>query len=562
MKKTSKSAELFKLKDFRNFLFIVWKFLKLPTPTPLQFDIANYLQTKERRLIIEGFRGIGKSWITSAFVCHQLLLDPQKNILVVSASKSRSDDFSTFTLRLINELDVLAHLRPSEDQRQSKISFDVKPARASHQPSVKSVGIFGQLTGARANLIVADDIETSSNTATVGMRDKLSEAVKEFESIIKPNGRIIFLGTPQVEASLYNKLGERGYKLRVWTARYPTRDQTNYFNKSLAPIIYNAVELNPEIENEPTEPTRFDDEELIEREASYGRSAFALQFQLDTRLSEETRYPLKLKDLQVTSLNPDKGFEQYVWASNPEQRIETLPCVGLSKDAFYRPMKLDGDLLSYTGCNMALDVASTGLDETGICITKFLNGNIFVVYAGGQQGGSSERNLAKIVELAKLHKVNSILIEKNFGLGMFGQLLKPYLRKEYPCSIEDIHHTTQKERRIIECLEPLFNQHRIIVDEKVVDHDYKSTQHMTPELALRYQLFYQISRMTKDRNALRFDDRIDALAMSCSYWNEMLARDQELAMKDRKEEMLQIELDNFMDRTGQKKKGGYSWINI
>ena len=75
-------------------------------------------------------------------------------------------------------------MRPSEDQRQSKISFDVKPARASHQPSVKSVGIFGQLTGARANLIVADDIETSSNTATVGMRDKLSEAVKEFESII------------------------------------------------------------------------------------------------------------------------------------------------------------------------------------------------------------------------------------------------------------------------------------------------------------------------------------------------------------------------------------------
>ena len=54
------------------------------------------------------------------------------------------------------------------------------------------------------------------------MRDKLSEAIKEFEAVIKPdNSRIVFLGTPQVEQSIYNKLQERGYKIRYWTARYP-----------------------------------------------------------------------------------------------------------------------------------------------------------------------------------------------------------------------------------------------------------------------------------------------------------------------------------------------------
>ena len=100
-----------KLKDFRNFLYLVWKHLALPRPTPIQYDIANYLQSKDKRLIINAFRGVGKSWITSAYVCHQLLLNPQLNILVVSASKNRADDFSTFTLRLINEIDVLAHLK-------------------------------------------------------------------------------------------------------------------------------------------------------------------------------------------------------------------------------------------------------------------------------------------------------------------------------------------------------------------------------------------------------------------------------------------------------------------
>jgi hypothetical protein len=69
-------------------------------------------------------------------------MDPQLNFLVVSASKSRSDDFSTFTLRLIKEMPILQCLIPRPDQRESKIAFDVAPAVADHAPSVKSVGIF------------------------------------------------------------------------------------------------------------------------------------------------------------------------------------------------------------------------------------------------------------------------------------------------------------------------------------------------------------------------------------------------------------------------------------
>ena len=86
------------------------------------------------------FRGVGKSWVCSAYVVHQLLLDPSKNILVGSASKNRSDDFSTFTLWIIQEIPILQGLKPSENQRFSKIAFDVGPSPASHAPSVKSLG--------------------------------------------------------------------------------------------------------------------------------------------------------------------------------------------------------------------------------------------------------------------------------------------------------------------------------------------------------------------------------------------------------------------------------------
>uniref|UniRef100_UPI0040476A38 phage terminase large subunit n=1 Tax=Shewanella sp. TaxID=50422 RepID=UPI0040476A38 len=154
------------LKDFRNFTYLVWKHLGLPEPTPVQYDIAEYLQNSPKRCIIEAFRGVGKSYITAAYVVHQLLLNPQLKFMVVSASKARADDFSTFTQRIIMELPICQHLVAKDGQRWSKIAFDVAPAKASGSPSVKSVGVTGQLTGSRADIIIADDVEVPNNSMT------------------------------------------------------------------------------------------------------------------------------------------------------------------------------------------------------------------------------------------------------------------------------------------------------------------------------------------------------------------------------------------------------------
>ena len=211
----------------------------------------------------------------------------------------------------MSEMPLLQHLYPKSDQRQSKISFDVATASASQQPSVKSLGITSQLTGSRADIIIADDVETSGNTQTQFMRDKLSEAIKEFEAILKPQdkSRIVFLGTPpQVEQSIYNKLQERGYKIRYWTARYPSEKQMLSYGSNLAPIINNTWRL--ELVGKPTDPTRFDERDLLEREASYGRIGFNMQYQLDSSLSDLNRYPLKLSDLSVMTLNPDNALKR------------------------------------------------------------------------------------------------------------------------------------------------------------------------------------------------------------------------------------------------------------
>jgi hypothetical protein len=546
-----------KINDFRNFLYLTWRHLRLPEPTPIQYDIADYLQRGGQRCIISAFRGVGKSWITASFVLWRLLLDPNINILVVSASKNRADDFSTFCLRLLSEMPILKHLYPKGDQRQSKISFDVATATASQQPSVKSLGITSQLTGSRADLIIADDVETSGNTQTQSMRDKLSESIKEFEAIIKPDtSRIIFLGTPQTEQSIYNKLQERGYKIRYWSARYPTEKQLVTYNANLAPIILNTWAL--EIVGKPTDPTRFDEKDLLEREASYGRIGFNMQYQLDSSLSDLDRYPLKLSDLSVMTLNPDNAPEKVIWASSPELKHNDLPCVGLQGDGYFRPMQTQGTWIDYTGSVMSIDPSGKGKDETAYTVTKFLNGNIYLLDVGGFNSGYSEHTLTKLVQIAKKHKVKKLLIEENFGQGMFNELLKPYLIKEYPCTIESIRQQSNKHRRILDTLEPLMAQHRLVVCPTVIRKDYDETNAMYPqETALRYQLFYQISRLQKGVHTLAQDDRIDALQMSCYYWVQQLAKDQDLAYQHRKEDKFRMELEKYFGTPSLN-----SWIKL
>ena len=58
------------------------------------------------------------------------------------------------------------------------------------------------------------------------------------------------------------------------------------------------------------------------------------------------------------------------------------------------------------------------------------------------------------------------------------------------------------------------NQHRLVIDPKVIEKDYKTVQDYPVETQVRYMLFHQMTRITKDRGALIHDDRLDALQMA------------------------------------------------
>lgn len=535
--------------DFRDFLFVVWAHLGLPNPTAIQLDMAHSLDTGDKRFILEAFRGIGKSWITVAWAVYLLAKHNEWNILVVSASKVAADEFSTFALRLIREMDDLEWLAPSGDEKDSKIAWDIHGKPASKAPSVKSLGIGSQLTGSRADVIILDDIEIPSNSLTPGMRAKLAESIKECDSILKPDAhcRVVFLGTPQTESSVYNVLLQRGYTCRIWPARYPNQEEQEEYGTRLAPSILRAVQQSPRLIGAPTEPTRFGDSDLQERLLSYGRAGFAQQFMIRTKLSDLERYPLKVADLITMDTDLTTAPEKPIWTNDRNARMDVLNNLAMDGDFFYRPQALVGAWLPYTGIVMVIDPSGRGADETGYAVVAMLNGYLYVLACSGLKGGYDEVTLKALASIAKYFKVNRIVIESNFGDGMYTNIFKPVLAQYWEVSIEEVKHSTQKERRICDTLEPVIQQHRLVFNSHVIETDFESIQVYPTEQGYAYSLFYQMSRITRERGALGKDDRLDALAIAVSYWNDSLASDADTDMRDYKSSLLDAYLEEMME---------------
>ena len=535
--------------DFKLFLQALWSQLDLPSPTRAQYSIADYLQNGPKRLQIQAFRGVGKSWITGAFVLWTLFNDPERKIMIISASKERADNMSIFLQKLIIETPWLNHLRPkADDSRWSRISFDVNCS--PHQaPSVKSVGITGQLTGSRADLMILDDIEVPGNSMTELMREKLLQLCTEAESILTPktDSRIMYLGTPQTTFTVYRKLAERSYRPFVWPSRYPRKGKLSQYEGLLAPQIVEDID-NGVDEWSVTDPDRFDNDDLIEREASMGRSNYMLQFQLDTSLSDAEKFPLKMADLVVTSVNPNQAPDNCIWCSDPANVIKELPTVGLPGDYFYSPMQLQGEWTPYTETICSVDPSGRGTDETAAAFISQKNGFLYLHEMRAYRDGYSDRTLLDILKGCRKYNVTKLVIETNFGDGMVAELFKKHLQQtNQAIDVEEVRAKVRKEDRIIDSLEPVLNQHRLIVDKSVIDWDYKSNADAAPEERLQYMLFYQMSRMCREKGAVKHDDRLDALAQGIKYYTDALSISANEAIKLRKREEWNSLLIDFIE---------------
>lgn len=594
--------------DFKVTLGYVWSHLGLPAPTAAQYRIADYLQGEEvdlaelkalgvnredrralsayrrkptpntgRAEIIMAFRGIGKSFITAAFVLWRLLRDPRdEKILVVSASSSKAKEFVAQVKAVLMTSDLFEHLRPEEGQRNQADRFDVAGASISQSPSLKAAGITGQITGSRATLIVADDIEVPANSSTQEAREGLMRIVNEFDAIkvpasldpdtgevTRPAGDVVFLGTPQTLESIYlNLIKTRGFQALCIPARVPTADKLDGYEvrrddgrvvSILDPFITYSLETQGLREWDPTDPKRFNEDDLRTRE-SRGRSWFMLQYMLDTSLSDAELYPLKTADLIVMGTNHRKAPATVQWGHDTDKGniLRDAPNVGFSGDKLLRPLFVDAEWRPYDQSVFFVDPSGRGKDETAWSHVRALNGQFYLIDNDGISGDVN-RSMIEIAKRAKAQEATTILVEPNFAAGVWINAFLPVLNSVWPGgprAEEADWSKNQKEQRIIDTLEPVLNTHRLVIDEGVLRRD----------LALAdkdYSLLYQLTHISRQRGSLKHDDRLDSLAGAISALQKVLQVDGDQAWEALKEKELDDMLADFMENFRSPARRGY-----
>ena len=499
---------------FPTYLRYVYSYIGLPDSTPLQNRIAQVLDEDEDRLILEAARGTGKSYIGAIYTTWRLLRNVDEKILVVSASGPKAIEIATFIRSLFENVPLLKHLIPGPEDRDSVLSFDVSGSKVSIAPSVAAVGITSQITGRRATLVLADDVEVPSNSATELMREKLISRTAEFEALLIPDvpSNILYLGTPQSMESIYNKLD---YRTVILPAQVP--EDENVYEGKLDPWI--MLQGNA---GDATDKIRFPNDVLIQRQAGMGLPMYKLQYQLDTTLSDAERYPLKTVDAITLPLDKTEGPATIQYTGSKEYAYKEIPNFGFTGDRFQKPYNKSNTPLKYDKIIMSIDPSGSGQDETTYAVIGVLSGNVYLLDFGGTRKGYSDEALMFLAQKAEEYKVNEVVPEKNFGSGMFTELFKKILNQVYPVFVvDDFNVSGQKEARIIDNIAPLLTNHQLIFNEDAIQREAEWIQ-KDPAANLVYGLMYQLTHITYDKGSLVHDDRLDALAIALQYVADMV----------------------------------------
>lgn len=570
--------------DFRQFLLALWKYHgldKLAPLGPVELDIAAWLQHGPALRGVLAFRELGKSMITNAYVCWRLWRDPMLKVILLSASQGFAKNNLNQIKKWITTTPWLRHLAPRRGtkDRDGAIEFDV--AGGQHDvknPSVLAMGIEGQLTGRRAGLIVPDDVEVPDTSNTQVQRQHLRNRVAELTDIIfKKTGEIAYLGTPQHEETIYAVLQENGFVFRTWPIVYPTPAEELLMAAPLAPMLKRHLAEGTARPGQPTCPHRFDEDAIVTIEGR-GRSRFAMQYMLQKHLADANYYPLRLADLIVFNCHRDIAPANIVWGQQNNRgstRIEGLRSVGFGDDGYHHPLMLEESVerwLPYTSVYMWVDPSGGGRDETAWAIVAHLHGILYLLHVGAYRGKDpqSDACLDAIVRDAKQFRVRRIAVESNFGGKFIVELLKPKLKAasvtaeakhpDFPngwaSSIEEQRSVGMKEERIVYALQPVMNQHRLVIDRRVIEADLRVDQ--------PFQLFYQMTRiidpsMSGARGCLQHDDRLEAVASAVALWTEVLAQDPETKARQVDEEAQKKLIRKWLDHGPRKRT---SWIHI
>ncbi len=518
--------------NFVDFCRDAMTFLGFST-TWMQEDIAEFMSTTPGNVMVAAQRGEAKSTIACIYGVWMLTQDPSTRVMLVSASADKAEENATLMHGLIRHWDILQHLIPDKNagDRTGVKAFDVHYALKGidKSPSIACLGVTASLQGYRADLLIPDDVESTKNGLTATQRAHLLRLTQEFAAIIADSAaRIVYLGTPQTKDSIYNSLTQRGYTVRVWPGRFPSDELLERYGDTIAPSILHRLRLLGAVCQTgggldgtlgwPTDPQRLSEEALQDKELDYGPEGFQLQYMLNTDLSDAMRQQLRLRDLILYEGQHDTVPEQFMWAALAEHRYELPRVFPVTGAELYYAAATSSSFQPLTNRTLYIDPAGTGGDEVAYAGGGALGPYIHLIVWGGLQGGLSEPNLDRLVEIIKEYGFTHVVVEQNMGAGTATQVIKNYFysvvdgAKRLPgVGVSERRVAGQKELRIIDTVRPVQQRHRLVMHVSALEMDLDTAAvYNVQERDIRSGI-YQMHNLTSDRGSLVRDDRIDAL---------------------------------------------------
>lgn len=221
-------------------------------------ELQAFLSSHSRALV-ELPRDHGKSFQVCARVLWELARDPGLRVKVVCATDAVAAERARFirdAVAMNPELrGAFPHLRGAHPWAVR--AFAVEREADTIGPSVSAFGVGAGTTGARADLLVCDDVVDVRAMHSRAARDRTADYfTNNLMNLLEPNGRFWGLCTPWHRDDLNARLKATG--------AYPL------FRRAIGPDL------------EPVWPEKWPTERLLERRAEIGTASFARGYRLVT----------------------------------------------------------------------------------------------------------------------------------------------------------------------------------------------------------------------------------------------------------------------------------------
>jgi hypothetical protein len=424
--------------DLLEFAWIWNQRARLPTPA-LHRRVLRWLEAAldegDRRLLLMAFRGAGKSTLVGLFCAWRLYRAPDTRILVVAADHALATRMVATVRRILARHPLCGALLPGHGEGSwASDRFTVVRPAVLRDASMLAAGIGGNITGARAELIVCDDVEVAGNCDTPAKRAELRERLTEAEFVLVPAGAMLYVGTPHCADSLYAD-GDAPFLAGYRRLVLPLLDEKGH----------------------SAWPERFPEEAIAKLGARVGPLAFRRQMLLEPVAEEAARLDPAL--LARYAAEPDYR------EANGRGVLTLMGTRLVSGGGWWDPAFGRPGAGTRHGQGDASVVAATYADATG---RHYLHRLAYITHDPGAAEDPATQQCRKVAEIARDLLLPVMRIETN-GIGAFlpGLLRQEFSRAGIGCTVREMTSRIPKEQRILGALDPVLAARRLSAHDSV-----------------------------------------------------------------------------------------------